>query len=523
MGIGIGYGKSFLIPIVAIFVLTIGMISVPQNAYAGINGNGNGNGEDHGKVIEVHCEVGYLWFGEFVRDDEGEGVNLEGERGRSEGECLYEHEDGSLDEIDVFVSGIFILSSLTLTEGGVIDIEGTFHLEDRGKENAIWIEEKGTITIGFCDEDEETEVEGIPFCIETTGFVTDGMGIFEGFTGRFESEGHGYITSFDEREISGITFRTVWIFFEEQPTTPIVQSGGGKGCSGECNPPTMGLNKAGDFRLVDGGFTCNGQTTDVLHFYTPFPKIENKVGEPLRCTFKIYEDSGADQVRHFEFGVGKKLGSVMSEEQGKITWSRTFKGEESVSYDEHLFRDVSFKAMGLTKCKAESTVARCLILSLSATPKEPLVDDIIVMTNMWDHRRNAKQNTHNEGIEFVGNTENTLPFYTVVDGRNGITSIYTTDFSLQDLDHAIDRHGKTWTKINNIWQKDFVMPDLSCTKATYLGYDRYCPEFNVMKQYEADMGKQFFDGSKIKSELTEPFAWEFPDRDRDRLAGTQLG
>ena len=154
-------------------------------------------------------------------------------------ECDYEFDDGFIEEeISVFVSGEILLSSLTIGEGGVMNITGTFHIEEDESENAIWVQEKGTVTIGFCDEDEETEVEGIPFCIETTGFVTDGMGIFEGFTGRFESEGHGYITSFDESGISGITFRTVWIFFEEQPKTP-VQSGGGKGCSGECNPPTM--------------------------------------------------------------------------------------------------------------------------------------------------------------------------------------------------------------------------------------------------------------------------------------------
>jgi len=516
MGI-IGCSKSLVIPIIAIFLLSIGIISEPQNAYAGLENGENGNGEDHGKVIEVHCEVVYEWF----IDLESEGENLEGERGETlEGECDYEFEDGFFEEVFVFVSGEFILSSLTLTEGGEFQIEGTFHIED--EENAIWVEETGTITIGFCDDEVETEIQAIPFCIETTGTVIDGMGIFEGFTGTFESEGHGYITSFGEG-ISGFTFRTVWIFFEEEQP-PIVQSGGGKGCSGECNPPTMGLNKAGDFRLVDKGFNCNGQAVDVLHFYTPFPKIENKVGEPLRCTFKIYEDSGADKIRHFEFAVGKKFGSQMSDEQGKIVWDRTFKGEESVTYDEHLFRDVSVKAVGLTKCRAESNSANCLLLSLSATPKEPLVDDIIVKTNIWDHRRNAKQNTHNEGIQFVGYTENPLPFYTVVDGKNGITAIYTTDYSLQDLDHAIDKYGKTWTKTNNIWHKDYVIPDLSCTKATYLGYDRYCPEFTVMKQGQAEMGTQFFDSSKIQSELTEPFAYEFPDRDdRNRLAGTQLG
>jgi len=312
------------------------------------------------------------------------------------------------------------------------------------------------------------------------------------------------------------------IAFTETPQ-PIAVTGGGKGCNGECNPPTMGLNKAGDFRLVDKGFKCNGQAVDVLHYYTPFPKIENKVGEPLRCTFKIYEDSGADKIRHFEFAVGKRFGSMMSDEQGKIVWDRTFKGVESVTYDENLFRDVSVKAMGLTKCRTVSNSANCLLLELSATPKEPLVDDIIVKTNIWDHRRNAKQNTHNEGIDFVGMTENPLPNYLVVDGRNGITTIYTTDYYLEDLDHAIDKYGITWTKINNIWHKDYVAPDMSCNRSTYIGFDRICPEFTLLKQGQAEMAIQYFDSSMIQSELTEPFAYEFPDRDRDRLAGTQLG
>jgi len=67
------------------------------------------------------------------------------------------------------------------------------------------------------------------------------------------------------------------------------------------------------------------------------------------------------------------------------------------------------------------------------------------------------------------------------------------------------------------------MPDMSCIKGTYLGYDRYCPEFTVLKHGQAEMAIQYFDSSKIVSEITEPFAYEFPDRDRDRLAGTQLG
>jgi len=677
MGKMIGYSKSLLIPIVAIFVLTIGIISEPQNAYAGLNGNGQNGNEEVFEPTDIWCEVFGEWesgtgFWKFRGDSEfsafSEGdaecllirdleeieievdVEIQGEfrvgdfiESQNEGQCkdvtteltIFIDDESFQGTLEVqFIgeicrnkgieeqphitntfqdikSGIETMggtgdfsnivggegtftSTMERSFGDLVDFEAVIHISLETAEpieNAIWCEGFGEWEILEHEEDEgffwkesgdneffaetecllifdfkETEVFAEvngqylvgDKLLDKCRFVTTELTIFideEGFEGTLELEAIGEIcrteltfhevdNTFQDLKIisgTGIFSNIVGVGtftssmergggdYETEihstlvKTTPIVQSGGGKGCSGECNPPTMGLNKAGDFRLVDKGFDCNGQAVDVQHFYTPFPKIENKVGEPLRCTFKIYEDSGADKIRHFEFAVGKRFGSAMSDEQGKIVWDRTFKGVESVTYDEHLFRDVSVKAMGLTKCRTVSSTSNCLLLELSATPKEPLVDDIIVKTNIWDHRRNAKQNTHNEGIEFVGMTENPLPFYTVVDGRNGITAIFTTDYSLQDLDHAIDKYGNTWTKINNIWHKDFVMPDLSCIKGTYLGYDRYCPEFNVLKQGQAEMGKQFFDSSKIVSEITEPFAYEFPDRDnRNRLAGTQL-
>jgi len=283
-----------------------------------------------------------------------------------------------------------------------------------------------------------------------------------------------------------------------------------------CAPPTLGLNKGGDIshRLVEGGFTCEGQTVDVDNYYTPFPLITNGVGDPLNCIFKIYEDSGADKITHFEFAVGKRAGDSMSEEQGKISWSKNIMTEEeTVTYDHNLFRSVGVTTgEDLVNCKSDSEVAQCLQITLTATPKEPLVEDIIVKTNVWDSRHNGKTNFFNDGIDFVGNTENYLPFYQVLDGKNGAFMIYTTDPTLEDLNHAIDQFGQTWTKADGFWSKDYIPTDNSCDSSSR-GFDRNCPEFNMMKQGQILLAKQHFDSSKIQSTLPDAYAINYPERD----------
>ncbi len=211
----------------------------------------------------------------------------------------------------------------------------------------------------------------------------------------------------------------------------------------------------------------------------------------------------------------------MSDEQGKIVWDRDFKGVVTVTYDNDLFRNV-FTAHSLAKCTDESAQATCLKLTLSATPKQPLVTDIIVKTNVWDERRNAKQNFYNDGIDFVGTSEVAPPYYQVIDGRDGLTTIYTTDWTFEDLTHAVDQNGNTWTFNGVEWIKDYIAHDTSCNVSSYLGYDRTCPEFAIMKEGQELIGTQYFDSSKIQSTLDDAYTFDYPEQ-TDRLAGTQLG
>ncbi len=487
-----------LIALVAV-VAVIGLMAVPQNAYAGFEEEP----VDHGQVIEVHCEIHYEW----------EMFLIFGER-FGYGECVYIYEDEFEQEEEVEIGGEF---TVPFFEEG-IPIEGGFHIED-DEGNTLWLSEEGFIELDCGDT--EPEEDEIPYCLETEVTVDEGEGIFEELTGSGTREAFGYITEFDFPDFEGEAYTTLWITFDGEEVIEEVEQNG-SGCD-NCQPPTLGLNKEGDQRMVDGGFTCNGQTIDVDHYYTDFPTITNAVGQPLRCEFVIYEDTHSDNIRHFEFAVGKRVDDYMSDVQGKIVWDRDFKLQETVTYDTEMFRHVSVNAMGNTECTDESTSKTCLLLYLEATPRHPLVDDIIVKTNVWDENRNAKQNFYNDGIDFVGNTENPLPYFSVVDGRNGITTIYTTDFTLEDQTHAIDKYGNTWTLTNNIWNKDYVAYSVSCDVVSYLGYDRTCPEFTMLKEGQILLAEQYFDSSKIQSEPTESFAYEYPERSQDRLAGTQLG
>ena len=460
---------------------------------------------DENQVVEVHCEVEYDW-NKFIIFGQREGS----------GECVYVFADGTEQEEEVTISGGFIqISGALFGEFNIMDYEG----------NDIYLDEEGTIEVD-CEFDgsDEPPRRHTPYCLETEMIVTGGSGYFDDLDGEGERTATGFFKTFFIFS-SGQAFSTIWIFFDcpecvPEEEEPEVTESNGSGCD-NCEPPTLGLNKAGDQRMVDGGFTCNGQTIDVENYYTDFPTVTNAVGQALRCTFIIYEDTHADNVRHFEFAVGKRVGDAMSDVQGKITWDRTFKLVETVTYDNELFRNV-YVLSSLAKCLDASNTATCLKLELSATPKMPLVDEIIVKTNVWDERRNAKQNFYNDGIDFVGTTENPLPFFNVVDGRNGITTIYTTDFTLEDQTHAIDQYGNTWTLTNNIWNKDYVMPDMSCNVSSYLGYDRTCPEFAIMKQGQEIIGTQYFDSKSITNEVGDYFTFEYPEQ-TDRLAGTQLG
>ncbi|KKL55473.1 hypothetical protein LCGC14_2255070, partial [marine sediment metagenome] len=90
----------------------------------------------------------------------------------------------------------------------------------------------------------------------------------------------------------------------------IANSQNGSGCDGECQAPTLGVNSEYN-RIVTDGFTYNGKSTDVERFYTSYPLIKVNVGMQNTAVFKIYDNLGPDNIRHFDLAFGLASDQIM--------------------------------------------------------------------------------------------------------------------------------------------------------------------------------------------------------------------
>ena len=87
---------------------------------------------------------------------------------------------------------------------------------------------------------------------------------------------------------------------------------GGSGCNGDCVHPTIGLD-SNQRRIVDGGFTYNGQTVDAVFFHTPFSLITADIGKTNTVTVKAWDNLA---VKMIQFGLGvPEIASPTSEEE----------------------------------------------------------------------------------------------------------------------------------------------------------------------------------------------------------------
>lgn len=221
----------------------------------------------------------------------------------------------------------------------------------------------------------------------------------------------------------------------------------GSGCS-DCEAPTLGINFDGR-RIVDDGFTYNGNSIDVERYFTPYPLVTVNVGKQNVAEFKIYDDKGPDSVSHFELAFGLASGESIGMSKAVINWDKSFDGIETVTlYDPENVLDKIKVTTSEGSCSDESQ-QKCLIVKVIHTFRAPL-DFNILGTNVWDAKRNAWQNYYNHGIEVVGESLNPPDKY---DGINKGHIYHLTEIG---KDIAVDEFGDSWTFHHGIWNKDYV-------------------------------------------------------------------
>lgn len=193
----------------------------------------------------------------------------------------------------------------------------------------------------------------------------------------------------------------------------------GNSCRGDCTPPTLGVIVDGK-RIVDNGFSYNGNAVDVEYFYTPYPLITVSVGEENVTVLKIYEDQGPDNIKHVELAFGLGKSEIIGDSKAVIEWDRKFDGTETITvFDpENALEDVRVET-NVGECGTTFSNAECLIVIIYHTFREPL-DFNMVGTYVWDFRRNGWQNYFSgmtqDDINLI-NTAHDVGFELLSDGQ----------------------------------------------------------------------------------------------------------
>ena len=250
-------------------------------------------------------------------------------------------------------------------------------------------------------------------------------------------------------------------------------AGQGSGCASDCTAPTLGVNVEGD-RFVTNGFTYNGKSTDVESFFTPYPLITVDVGNKNTAQFKIYENYGPDNIRHFSLAFGLGADQIISESKAMIELDINFAGIETVTITDPENALDNVRVRTSTGSCAGGSTAQCLIVTVDHTFRAPL-DFNIVSTDVWDNERNSWQNYFNHGIEVVGESLNPPNEYFGIYKGELIHLIET------GKNTAIDADGNIWT-FDNTWIKDYIYKGKIEDPISSQGYDRDHVKFNILKQ-----------------------------------------
>jgi hypothetical protein len=221
------------------------------------------------------------------------------------------------------------------------------------------------------------------------------------------------------------------------------------GSSGSTVPPTLGLDM-NNKRIVEGGFSFNGNPVDVEQYYTPYPLITTPVGQNNTVKLKIYENRGPDNITHVGLSYGLGKGEIFNEGRATIEYDKTFDGIEYVTiFDpKHVLGSVNVTTT-TTNCSILNK-DMCLEVTFDHIFRESLEYNMVA-TNIWDFQRNSWQNYFNHGIHIIGESMNPPEEY------SGIYQGHIYHLIETDKNTAIDDSGNTWT-FDKIWTRDYIKP-----------------------------------------------------------------
>ena len=218
------------------------------------------------------------------------------------------------------------------------------------------------------------------------------------------------------------------------------------GCA-DCTPPTIGLDKDNK-RVVDNGFSYNGNSIQVEKWYTPYPLINATVGEMNSVEIKVFENSGINNMDIIQFGLGaKEIGEPLSELEVLIEVHLEIFGiiEDIdiakiviIDKDNLIENETVVSAASVVKCQASDIENRCVQVNLDYSYREATLNNVIVVS-VIDKKHNEQSFYFNNGIKVIGESMNPVP-YVVISNKKSAQQTEDRTLVLFRTD-----------KVNHIW------------------------------------------------------------------------
>jgi len=312
--------------------------------------------------------------------------------------------------------------TLQVSQGDILGFEDQNHFDVLSAQITPTVNGKGSIIANFDEPDDENTAE---ITVSYNG-KSSGVDLNDGGSGSGSGGPIGKI---------GLVLNFISALL-----------GGG---SNQPAPPTLGLDE-NQKRIVDGGFSFNGNPVDVEQYYTAYPLITTPVGQNNTIRLKIYEDDGPDNIAHVGLSYGLGKGETFNEGRATIEYDKTFDGKESVTlFDpKHVLGSINVTST-TTQCSTHNN-AQCLEVTFDHIFREPLEYNMVA-TNIWDFDRNGWQNYFNHGIQIVGESMNPPEQY------SGIFQGHIYHLTESGKNTAIDDYGNNWT-FDRIWNRDYIKP-----------------------------------------------------------------
>jgi hypothetical protein len=223
------------------------------------------------------------------------------------------------------------------------------------------------------------------------------------------------------------------------------------GGSSLSSPPTLGIDNQ-QKRIVEDGFSFNGNPVNVERFYTPYPLITTEVGKLNTIKLKIYEDKGPDNITHVGLSYGLGKGEIFNQGKATIEYDKSFDGIETVTlFDPNDVFGIVNVTTTNTECSPTNN-APCLEVTFEHEFRDTLEFNMVA-TNIWDFQRNGWQNYFNHGVEIIGESMNPPKVY------SGIHKGHVYKLTETGKNTAVDKNGNNWT-FDKIWNRDYIIPQI---------------------------------------------------------------